>query len=118
MVDAWKTHSFDWVISPPLLAEIERVLASRQIQRFLRWNTEECGQFLAALGQAGHMVAPAGSLDVVADPADNRVIEAAVQSRADYMVTGDRHLLALGEYEGVQIITPVRFLAIIHGRGL
>ena len=64
------------------------------------------------------MAVPTRRLDVVADPADNRVIEAAVEGQAGYIVTGDSRLLALGEYAGVQIVTPARFIAIILSTSL
>jgi predicted nucleic acid-binding protein len=50
---------------------------------------------------------------IVADPADNRVLEAAVEGGADYIVTGDRHLLDLKQHEGIEIVTPADFLAIL-----
>ncbi len=43
---------------------------------------------------------------------DNRVLEVAVAGEADVIVTGDRrHLLALGSYVGIPILTPTDFLA-------
>jgi len=38
------------------------------------------------------------------DPDDNRVLECAIKGRADYIVTGDRHLLRLGSYEAIAIV--------------
>jgi predicted nucleic acid-binding protein len=48
------------------------------------------------------------------DPSDNRLLEAALEGEADYIVSGDRDLLDLGSYEGIGIITPARFLAILR----
>ncbi len=48
---------------------------------------------------------------IAADPDDDRVLEAAVAGEADFIVSGDRHLLDLGRYEGIEIVTPARFLA-------
>lgn len=60
------------------------------------------------------VVRPARSLDVMEhDPADNRVLEAALEANADYIATGDDGLLALGEFEGTEIVTPARFVAIL-----
>ncbi len=44
------------------------------------------------------------------DPDDNRVLERAVTARADYIVSGDRHLLKLSAYEGIPIITVRQFM--------
>lgn len=46
---------------------------------------------------------------VVRDPEDNKILESAVQARADYLITSDNDLLGLGEYFDVKIITPAQF---------
>lgn len=46
------------------------------------------------------------------DPSDNKFIECAVALKADYIVTGDHALLEVGEYEGIQIVTPREFVEI------
>lgn len=57
------------------------------------------------------MVQPDRVLDVVKDdPDDNRVFECAWTGRADYVVSGDRHLLRMGSYEGIPIVTVRKFL--------
>ena len=48
------------------------------------------------------------------DPADNRYLECAVEGNAGYMVSGDQDLLELGNYQGMQIITPCTFLVLRH----
>lgn len=46
------------------------------------------------------------------DPDDNKILECAVSCAADYIITNDRHLLDLKEYQGIQIVTPKQFLEI------
>ena len=48
---------------------------------------------------------------MVTDPTDNRVLEAAQEGDAEVIVSGDRHLLRLGAWEGIQIVKPADFLA-------
>jgi uncharacterized protein len=56
-------------------------------------------------------VIPDIALEVVRDdPDDNRVLECAVTGRADYVVSGDRHLLRIGAYEGIPILTVRQFM--------
>lgn len=51
------------------------------------------------------------TLDVVdSDPDDNKIIECAVAGLATHIVTGDRHLLMLGNYQNIQIMTAIDFL--------
>lgn len=47
---------------------------------------------------------------VPSDPDDNRVLECAVAGKADFIVSGDRHLLQLYSYEGIAILTVRKFL--------
>jgi hypothetical protein len=51
---------------------------------------------------------------VQADPADDIYIAAAAEGLADYIVSGDRHLLDLGEHEGIRIVTPREFLDLLE----
>lgn len=46
------------------------------------------------------------------DPTDNRILECAVVSGSAFLVTGDRHLLKLGQFEATVIVTPAGFLEI------
>lgn len=62
--------------------------------------------------RAVRMVDPAVSLDVLNDVDDNRVLEAAITGRCDYIVTGDTDLLRLKQYEGITIVTAAEFLKV------
>lgn len=45
------------------------------------------------------------------DPDDNRILECALAGDADYIVSGDKHLLRLQSYKGISILLPAEFLA-------
>jgi putative PIN family toxin of toxin-antitoxin system len=47
---------------------------------------------------------------VTIDPDDDKILECAVESTATFVVTGDRHLLNLREFRGIQIVTPAIYL--------
>lgn len=57
-------------------------------------------------------VTPTISLDVLDDVDDNRVLEAAITGRCDYIVTGDTDLLRLKYYKDIAIMTPAEFLKV------
>ena len=110
----WRADSFIWVISPGLLAEVRRVILSPQIKQYLNWDEAEVIDFLSAIPHIARMVSPKRKLQAVKnDPADDQVIEAAVAADVDYIVSGDRDLLNLKVFEGIPIITPARFLAVL-----
>jgi hypothetical protein len=97
-----------------LIGELERVLPRDKIARRLRWSAGKQANFIARLQRRATVVDPVREIDIVTtDPADNRVAEAAVEGRADYIVTGDRHLLDLKSHGGTRIATPKEFLAIL-----
>lgn len=59
------------------------------------------------------IISPKRKLGVIQDPADDRVLECALEGRASYIVSGDRHLLRLKEFKGIKIIRAKRFLDIL-----
>lgn len=44
------------------------------------------------------------------DPEDNKFLECALEGKADYLITSDRHLLELGEFAQTKIRKPTQFL--------
>jgi putative PIN family toxin of toxin-antitoxin system len=52
---------------------------------------------------------------VIEDPSDNLVLDCAVAANAQYLVTGDAHLLRLQSYQRVAIITPQYFIEVLQG---
>lgn len=44
------------------------------------------------------------------DPDDDKFLACAVAAKASAIISGDPHLLALGSYRGIRIMTPVQFL--------
>jgi predicted nucleic acid-binding protein len=83
------------VISRPILHELLDVLA----RKFGR-DAEE-------LAQVMH---PKRKISVLDDEPDNRILECALAGHADVIVSGDRVMLALGEYQGVRILSLRGFL--------
>lgn len=119
VLEEWRAGRFNWVTSEALIAEVAGVLRSRRLRRFLPWTREELDELLLLLSRLTNRVAPTETLDVVhADPTDNRVLEAALEGHADYMVSGDSDLLELGEFRGIPIVSPARFVAILHEQDL
>jgi putative PIN family toxin of toxin-antitoxin system len=118
-IDAWRDGYFELVTSPELLAELRRVLAERRIARRLSKAAESGRGLVAEMERAGIVVTPLQRVDAVPrDPADNRVLEAAVAGGADYIVSGDQDLTDLVEFEGIPILKPAAFVAVLHAAGI
>jgi putative PIN family toxin of toxin-antitoxin system len=97
------------VTSEPLLAELRRVLEYPKLAKVI-----QAGAQLADLVAAsGVVVTPTRTLTVVSDDDDNRVLEAAIEGAADYIVSGDTDLLDLGSFRSIPILTPADFAAAV-----
>lgn len=109
---AWREDRFQLITSAPLLDELRDVLARPRIVERHGWSPEERLLFIAAFDESAIVVTPDAELRVVdEDPDDDRVLEAAITGGVDYIVSGDHHLLDLGEHAGIPIVTPARFVA-------
>jgi putative PIN family toxin of toxin-antitoxin system len=104
------------VTSPALLAELARVLADK-----FGWEDPMVEAVARQLARIGLVVRPNTPLSVIEqDPDDDRVLEAAREGSADVIVSGDRHLLELGSWEGIGIVRFVELLEELErdpGRG-
>jgi putative PIN family toxin of toxin-antitoxin system len=111
---SWQDGLFELIISLPLVSELQDVLARPHIREHVRWSSSRVDELFTAIQDEAVWVYPEHEINrVTTDPDDNRVLEAAVDGRADYIVTGDRHLLDLQEHGGIEIVTPAQFLAIL-----
>jgi putative PIN family toxin of toxin-antitoxin system len=71
-------------------------------------------QIVTELGAISELVRPSEQIRLIeADEADNHVLECAVEARAEYIVSGDAHLLELKEYRSIQVVSPQKFLALL-----
>jgi putative PIN family toxin of toxin-antitoxin system len=111
---AWLRRRFELVMSPPLLDELESVLGRRRVRRRIQWSSDRFNRFFRVLRRRAVWVEPQNVIDLLtSDPDDNRVLEAAVEGGADYIVTGDRGLLELRVHKETRIVTPRDFLGIL-----
>lgn len=87
-------------LSRAIIDELLSVLA----RKFAR-DPEELARIALFVSDLGELVEPADSISVLADEPDNRILECARAAGADVIVTGDRAMLAAGEFEGVRIVS-------------
>jgi putative PIN family toxin of toxin-antitoxin system len=96
---------YDLVTSPAILAELANVLT-----RKFDWDAAHALEACREIADLAVVVRPTRRIDVLQDKPDNRLLECAIAGKADRLVTGDKHLLSLGHYEGVAIVRLVDFL--------
>lgn len=95
------------VTSRPLLAELGRVLTEK-----FGWEADRAEEAVTQLIRLAEIVDPGEALSVIeADPADDRILEAAAEGNVHAIVSGDTHLLELAAWRGIPIQSPVTFVA-------
>jgi uncharacterized protein len=98
--------------SPAILAELAGVLTAK-----FHWNEERVREAVVTLRQFVIPVEPRRRVRIIrADEADNRILECALAVGADRIVSGDHHLLDLGQFRGILIQTPRAFIESISHR--
>ncbi len=100
------------VASRETLAELADVLAREKFSL----TPGQIARFLTIYTRRSEVVDLDRRVDAVdADPDDNVVLGTAVNGKAAFIVTGDKHLLELVEFEGIRIITVDAALRILRG---
>lgn len=111
-----RLDQFEWLISEYILAELARVLSRKHIQTKYRKQAspKEQARYTALIRAEATVISVTTEVAAVPkDLKDNPVLGCAVDGKAEYIVTGDKHLLELGVYQGIQIVTPAQFLEIL-----
>jgi len=98
------------ITSPEILFEFEEVLTRPKFP----YTREHIKDILALTINISEVVHPKATVNIVKDdPDDNKIIEAAMAGKADYIVTGDKHLLALKRVKGIEIVSPREFIIML-----
>jgi putative PIN family toxin of toxin-antitoxin system len=88
------------IVSVPIIREIAEVLRSD----FTR-PEDDLPRRIRLVAQVAHVVITKSTLNLVAaDPDDNRILECAVDGKADLIVSNDRHLVDLKSCRGIPIV--------------
>lgn len=115
IVDLWREEAFELLISEEILDEVARVLRYPKLAELHKLSEKEQEEFLTMLRDEAKLIKPKHHLILSIDETDNRYLECAVDGGAEFLVTGDKqHLLPIGEYQGVNIISPATFLTLLQ----
>lgn len=99
-----ENHSL--MISKEIIGEVLRVLGVKFSK-----DKEALSRTALFLSDLAHIVKAKRKIKVLKDDPDNRVLECAVTGRAEIIVTGDKEMLRLQEFEGIEIVSLKEFLA-------
>jgi len=108
LLKMFKTEELANVISPQIIDELEDVLSRKKFNL----TKKEIESAVEQVFSFSRFVHPVFESDAVKqDISDNRILECAVSGNADYIISGDKHLLDLKEYEGIKILNAKTFLS-------
>ena len=96
------------LVSVPVLLELAEVLNCPKFDKYV--THDERMRFMVSFLKVAEMVEISETITVCRDPKDDKLLELAVSGNADFLVTGDKDLLVLNPFRGVEILTPREFL--------
>jgi len=96
------------ITSPAILLEI-----SQKLKQKFKWSSDKIFLTIKTIIKTTRIIKPKEKLSVVrVDKSDNKIIEAAVESNSNYIISGDKHLLKIKKYKKIRIVTPTEYLLI------
>lgn len=100
---------FMMLTSEAILEEVEHTL-----QRKFQFPLEDTRTFIEIIALNAHIIEPNFRVSIViADPTDNKIVECAIAGQADFIISGDKHILTLKKYKGIEMLSPASFLDIL-----
>jgi putative PIN family toxin of toxin-antitoxin system len=112
VVDEWRAGKYLLVTSPSLISEIRRVLTTPRIKKKYRIGEQDIEQLIDLLKKVAVVIPGSPSVKgvITRDPKDDKFLAFAIEAGADFIVSGDRHLLDLAEHRAIPIITVQEFM--------
>ena len=110
--DLWVSGAFELAVSEKILKEIENTLLKPHIHKRLFLEDGEEASIISLIREKAFVVtADLYQTDKIkADPSDNKFLACALEVKADYIVSGDNHLLELKHFHGIQIVDAKAFI--------
>ncbi len=114
LIDFWRHGYYTLVISDEILEEIQRVLTYPKIFKKYNLCKTDIKQFIYTLTEEATILPVASQVNIVKeDPDDNKFLACAIDAQADYIISGDQHLLKLKKYQSIPILTVREFLELL-----
>ncbi len=103
--------TFELFTSIFILTETANTLRTK-----FEWSDENVQRALRTISKTATVLKTTAHLHILKDDPDNRILECALRAKADFIVTGDRHLLSLTRHGDTSILKLADFLDLIGQR--
>lgn len=112
-----RQDAVQFLVSPDILAEVKAVLLYPRLRKLHRRSSKWIKNLIQELSDLAETIPGDLIVDAVkADPSDNIYLACAVEGKADFVVSGDKHLKDLRTYKGTAIVDPATFLNSMTGQ--
>ncbi|MDP2776812.1 MAG: putative toxin-antitoxin system toxin component, PIN family [Anaerolineales bacterium] len=107
ILEGWDDGKFTVIVTSDILSEYFEVLNRPKF----RLKQETIDKIARYLYQFSEFVVPEEQIQFIeADPKDDKFLEAAIAGKVDFIVSGDKHLLDLKEFQSIPIISGREFI--------
>ena len=86
---------------------------AQKLREKFGWQENRIARLLRAIAKIATVIKTQPDLHLLADEPDNRILECAIEVKADFIVTGDKHLLDLEHFQDIDIVMLSDFLKIL-----
>ena len=87
---------------------------AKKLREKFGWQENKITHLLKAISKVPTVIKTHPHLHLLDDDPDNRILECALAAKADFIVTGDKHLLSLKRLENITIVKLSNFLELLE----
>jgi len=117
ILKAWREKKLEVIILPEIPGEIGKAIFKPKIKKISFWTDKERYQFIKDLAQIYILTPESLKLKkIIKYTPDHKFLVAAMEEKADYIVSGDYHLRDLGIYKGIKIVSTTKFFQILENK--
>ncbi|MEA2081386.1 MAG: putative toxin-antitoxin system toxin component, PIN family [Elusimicrobiota bacterium] len=114
LLKAWQNCLYTLVTSKKIIKEIKRVFEYPHIAKKYHLKKKDTTLLISLVEHEAAVLSDSLHLNVIKDdPDDNKFLACAVEANANYIVSGDKHLLNLRHYKNISVVTVRKFLEIL-----
>lgn len=114
IIEAIIDKKIEVIITQEILSEIIDVLNRERFEDFIENKKDKIEDLLRVIISISTLIETKNKIALIKeDPKDNIILEAASEAKIDYIVSYDRHLLNMIQFNKIKIITPADFLKLI-----
>lgn len=102
--------SLELFTSKDIIIEIETKLKDKFF-----WNDQQISSFIENILEFCNVIEVSEKITYLKDdPDDDKILECAVSSKCNYIISGDKHLIRLKSFRNIKILNPAEFLLLIR----